>query len=395
MESYTHSTSSASAINAKNRKTGLVLVITPFAGLVAILSVFALLRFIASSSGVMGEDPATLLRIINVALSFLGIVFVIWVFVGVPIGIVYLSKRAPADGTPYDERSGRGDESIPPDEIKGWNWGAFGLSFIWGISHRVWRSFFCLIPILGFPISIYLGVKGNELAWKNDKWISVDAFKKSQKKWKAWGIAGFTLSMLAAIFQLAASTDTEPAQTLVQVPASSYQTTQSTMDNSLGDPDQNQESQRYSFVSTEDRFKLIFPHQPSREEESSEMDGVGTIKTTTYTSQKDGSSYLLVVHTFFGDVMSEDNPDFSAVGAMEGAMNEIANSEGAQLVSSKKITANGKDAYRYEIRIQDETLSGIIVYKGNRMYNVVVNYLSQGGMPLGAWSYLYSLELLN
>ena len=30
---------------------------------------------------------------------------------------------------------------------------------------------------------IYLGLKGNELAWKNRKWHSIEEFKEVQKKW--------------------------------------------------------------------------------------------------------------------------------------------------------------------------------------------------------------------
>ena len=50
-----------------------------------------------------------------------------------------------------------------PEEIKGWNWGAFWLTWIWGIAHNVWISLlvFCLWPIW----MIVLGIKGNEWAW--------------------------------------------------------------------------------------------------------------------------------------------------------------------------------------------------------------------------------------
>jgi hypothetical protein len=52
-------------------------------------------------------------------------------------------------------------------------------------------------------MSIYLGVKGRELAWQNKRWESVEHFNSVQRRWSIWGlilivgIAG--IGILAAI----------------------------------------------------------------------------------------------------------------------------------------------------------------------------------------------------
>lgn len=75
-----------------------------------------------------------------------------------------------------------------PEEIKGWNWGAFLLTPLWLVNNRVWIGCFALVPIVGFWMAIALGIKGNEWAWKSRKWESVDLFISHQKRWAIAGI---------------------------------------------------------------------------------------------------------------------------------------------------------------------------------------------------------------
>jgi hypothetical protein len=93
------------------------------------------------------------------------------------------------------------NENIP-EEIKRWNWGAFFLNWIWGVAHKTYIALLFFVPLIGFVIPFVLGIKGNEWAWKNDKWQSVDEFMKIQKKW-AWAglgiILGFTLIIIFSI----------------------------------------------------------------------------------------------------------------------------------------------------------------------------------------------------
>lgn len=75
-----------------------------------------------------------------------------------------------------------------PDELRGWNWGAFLLTLIWGISHNVWIALLALIPYVGIVMAFVLGFKGNEWAWKNRKFASVEEFRAVQREWAKWGL---------------------------------------------------------------------------------------------------------------------------------------------------------------------------------------------------------------
>lgn len=37
-------------------------------------------------------------------------------------------------------------------------------------------------------MAVILGIKGRELAWKNNKWESIEHFNRVQKKWSFWGV---------------------------------------------------------------------------------------------------------------------------------------------------------------------------------------------------------------
>lgn len=98
-------------------------------------------------------------------------------------------------------------QSQPPydqnlqNELSKWNWGAFFLGWIWGVFHKVYWSLLMLIPVgpIGFIIMIILGIKGNELAWKNNRYASLDEFKRIQKKWAFWGLIWFLITFGGAV----------------------------------------------------------------------------------------------------------------------------------------------------------------------------------------------------
>jgi serine/threonine protein kinase len=74
-----------------------------------------------------------------------------------------------------------------PDEIQGWNWGAFLLPWLWLWTNQVWAGLFCFVPQVGWITTIALGAKGNEWAWKSRRWRSIQHFKEHQR---GWAIAG-------------------------------------------------------------------------------------------------------------------------------------------------------------------------------------------------------------
>lgn len=100
-------------------------------------------------------------------------------------------------GTPLMENtSGQGKLATIPEEIRGWNWGAFLLNLIWGIGNNVWLALITLIPYVGLIMPIVLGVKGSEWAWRNKRWDSIEHFKRTQRTWAKWGIGYIIFAFL-------------------------------------------------------------------------------------------------------------------------------------------------------------------------------------------------------
>jgi len=99
--------------------------------------------------------------------------------------------------------SGHGMGSILPAELQGVNWGAFFLSFFWVLAHRTWIGLLIFVPYVGWIMSFVLLFKGNEWAWQNRQWESIEQFRAVQRTWARWGvgimIAGFTFGFLALL----------------------------------------------------------------------------------------------------------------------------------------------------------------------------------------------------
>ena len=90
-----------------------------------------------------------------------------------------------------------------PKELRGWNWGAFLLNIIWGIGNRTYIALLMFVPFVNLVMAFVLGAKGNEWAWQNRQWESVEQFKAVQKAWAIWGFVilgvGILLGLLASI----------------------------------------------------------------------------------------------------------------------------------------------------------------------------------------------------
>lgn len=69
--------------------------------------------------------------------------------------------------------SGLGKQSVVPPEVKGWNWGAFLLNWIWGIGNSTYIALLMFVPLVNIFMFFILGAKGNEWAWKNRTWLVV------------------------------------------------------------------------------------------------------------------------------------------------------------------------------------------------------------------------------
>ncbi len=91
--------------------------------------------------------------------------------------------------------------SIPvPQEIQGWNWGAFMMAPLWSLTNQVWIGLISCIPYIGLPMLFILGGKGNAWAWRSRQWRSLEDFKAHQRAWAKASI--ITYSSFAALFVL-------------------------------------------------------------------------------------------------------------------------------------------------------------------------------------------------
>ena len=86
-----------------------------------------------------------------------------------------------------------------PNEIKGFNWAAFLLTFIWGIPHKVWITLVA-IPLIWFQLpfgfnwllllvfQLYCGIRGNDWAYSANNYKSGYEFRLSQIKWTIFAV---------------------------------------------------------------------------------------------------------------------------------------------------------------------------------------------------------------
>ncbi|AND68077.1 hypothetical protein ATSB10_06230 [Dyella thiooxydans] len=101
-----------------------------------------------------------------------------------------------------ENTSGGGSAAAVPAEIRRWNWGAFLLSWIWGIGNNTFIAFLMFVPLVNMAMPFVLGAKGSAWAWQNKRWESVEAFKATQRKWALGGVLGLGLFaiMMAGLF---------------------------------------------------------------------------------------------------------------------------------------------------------------------------------------------------
>lgn len=116
-----------------------------------------------------------------------------------------------------DNTSGQGKNAIVPPEIRGWNWGAFLLNWIWGIGNNTFVALLMFVPVVNLVMLFVLGARGNRWAWQNRRWESVAAFKASQRKWAWWGAAFWLLSGLASFAMMSSLKSSEAYQQARQI----------------------------------------------------------------------------------------------------------------------------------------------------------------------------------
>ena len=96
--------------------------------------------------------------------------------------------------------SGEGHRAMVPLEILGWNWGAVTMNWVWGLYNRTYFALLMFVPLVNIPVFVMLGLRGNEWAWRNRRWDSIEHFQRVQRQ---WSIAGLTLMTLVGVAGLA------------------------------------------------------------------------------------------------------------------------------------------------------------------------------------------------
>ena len=173
-------------VSNANKVKGILWLTLPLASIILIGIIWTIASYILAINNL--DETSSIGNLMNIALGFLGVIGVIAVIVGIPLGLIYLNKKESIQNSRYDARSGKGDASVVPKEIKKWHWGAFTLSLIWGLWNNVWISLLLLVPLLNLVILVMLGIKGNEWAWRKKRWESIEQFQRVQHKWSMWGI---------------------------------------------------------------------------------------------------------------------------------------------------------------------------------------------------------------
>lgn len=105
-----------------------------------------------------------------------------------------------SDGEKSGNSSGQGEDAIVPAELAGWNWGAFLLTLIWGLSHNLPRALMMLVPVANVVLPFKFGARGNEWAWRARYWESIEQFKSTQRKWAIAGSLMWVISILLAAY---------------------------------------------------------------------------------------------------------------------------------------------------------------------------------------------------
>lgn len=102
-----------------------------------------------------------------------------------------------------ENTSGMGKAAVIPEEVKGWSWGAFMFNWLWAVFNGTWIGLLALIPYVGFIMSIALGVKGREWAWRNKRWDSIEHFQRVQRRWSLWSLLFVGIALLGIIAAIA------------------------------------------------------------------------------------------------------------------------------------------------------------------------------------------------
>lgn len=94
------------------------------------------------------------------------------------------------------------NSKVVPQEVKGWNWGAFMFSILWGVGNKTYLPLLCLIPLFNVVWVFVCGFKGNEWAWEKGNYDSIETFKTVQATWNRAGLVWFILAFVLILLYI-------------------------------------------------------------------------------------------------------------------------------------------------------------------------------------------------
>jgi hypothetical protein len=115
-----------------------------------------------------------------------------------------------------------------PPELSRWNWGAFLLSWIWGLGNRSFATLAIFVPALALIATPVLapdvptwraataaaclallavfGWRGNAWAWRHRHWDDAAQFLAAQRRWAKWGVISWVV-IAATVLLLSVAVD--------------------------------------------------------------------------------------------------------------------------------------------------------------------------------------------
>jgi hypothetical protein len=109
----------------------------------------------------------------------------------------------PVAGIPGGMANTSGMHGSVPEELRvGWNWGAFGFGWIWGLPHRCYVTVLdlailplMLVPPIGLIVALGLrmwyALRGDEWAWQDRRFESLEHYRSVQRVWTRWVLAAY------------------------------------------------------------------------------------------------------------------------------------------------------------------------------------------------------------
>jgi hypothetical protein len=165
-----------------SKKTlGMMLIIMPGVLLVTTLAAYAISSFVMMAL-MSSIDGLAIVRIIRIILSVMGIVSIGGVFIGIPLGIYFVTRKEPerdAQLRKLPRFSTLSDAEFKA--VTSWSIFSFVNPLVWALGNKMWLwALGTFVPFWNIYVWLRLSIDGKALVWERSEW-TVESFKKRQK----------------------------------------------------------------------------------------------------------------------------------------------------------------------------------------------------------------------